>query len=123
MLVQDLAAWAPLAALREAVAPGLGDQWADVPGFTLLFGAIFLAAIPFWYCLVGLEWKKATMLASCAMSSVHGLLSALGAYEQMLQWRTLEVDQPNTREQVNGSARARSRAGCDQAWQAAATVC
>lgn len=29
--------------------------------------------------VVGVNWKKAAILSSCSMSSVHGLLSALGA--------------------------------------------
>lgn len=135
MWVQQLAE--ALEAVSVAAAPLVGPAWREVPAFTLVFGAIFFAALPFWvrsqlvvaggFCaahpclqllllcsfprrtvcalcmqlhspaacsssppplprlpftqryVVGVNWKKAAILSSCSMSSVHGLLSALGA--------------------------------------------
>lgn len=82
-----------------AVEPLVGPAWREVPAFTLFFGAIFLASLPLWRYVVGLDSKKATVLASCCMSSVHGLLSALGGYEQLMQWQGFKLDLPNTHPQ------------------------
>ena len=77
MLVQQVGV--ALEALSAAAEPFVGAGWREVPTFTLFFGAIFLAALPFWRYAVGVgSWNKAAVLASCSMSSVHGLLSALG---------------------------------------------
>src|SRR5690242_3739203 len=56
----------------------VGTAGREVFGFVLFYGAIFLAALPIWRFAVGVEGKKAAVLASCCMSSVHGILSALG---------------------------------------------
>lgn len=82
--------------VSAAASPLVGPAWREVPAFTLVFGAIFFAALPFWRYVVGVNWKKAAILSSCSMSSVHGLLSALGGYEQLLAWRTFKPDAPNT---------------------------
>lgn len=77
----------------------MGAGWREVPAFTLLFGAIFLASLPFWRYVVGLDRTKSAVLASCCMSSVHSLLSALGGYEQLKQWEGFQLDMPNTQPQ------------------------
>ena len=46
MWVQQLGeALEPVSAAAE---PLVGPAWREVPAFTLFFGAIFLAALPFW---------------------------------------------------------------------------
>lgn len=88
-----------------AVEPLVGPAWREVPAFTLFFGAIFLASLPLWRYVVGLDSKKATVLASCCMSSVHGLLSALG-------------EQAGGRVRAAGAAAGHTRAACKECRQA-----
>ncbi len=76
MLVEQL--HEALDGFSAAVEPLVGPAWREVPAFTLFFGAIFLVALALWRYAAGLERSKAAVLASCCMSSVHGLLSALG---------------------------------------------
>lgn len=78
MLVQQL--HEALDGISAAAEPLVGAAWREVPAFTLLFGAIFLASLPFWRYVVGLDRAKSAVLASCCMSSVHSLLSALGGW-------------------------------------------
>ncbi|KAI7844051.1 hypothetical protein COHA_002391 [Chlorella ohadii] len=75
MWVQQLGA--ALEPVSAAAAPLVGPAWREVPAYTLVFAAIFFAALPFWHYVVGVNWKKAAILSSCSMSSVHGLLCAL----------------------------------------------
>ncbi|KAL4439711.1 hypothetical protein ABPG75_002712 [Micractinium tetrahymenae] len=97
MLVQQL--HEALDGFSAAAEPLVGPAWREVPAFTLFFGAIFLAALPFWRYVVGVDRVKSAVLASCCMSSVHGLLSALGGYEQLIQWQGFKLDLPNTHPQ------------------------
>ncbi|KAL4450547.1 hypothetical protein ABPG77_000903 [Micractinium sp. CCAP 211/92] len=97
MLVEQL--HEALDGFSAAVEPLVGPAWREVPAFTLFFGAIFLVALALWRYAAGLERSKAAVLASCCMSSVHGLLSALGGYEQLLQWPGFKLDMPNTHPQ------------------------
>lgn len=85
MLVEQL--HEALDGFSAAVEPLVGPAWREVPAFTLFFGAIFLVALALWRYAVGLERSKAAVLASCCMSSVHGLLSALGESLLDVGWR------------------------------------
>nr|AXF42660.1 carbonic anhydrase CAH1630 [Chlorella sp. ArM0029B] len=97
MLVHQL--HVALEALNAASEPFVGAAWREVPAFTLFFGAIFLASLPFWRYVVGVDTQKAAVLSSCCMSSVHGIVSSLGGYEQIMQWHGFHLDLPNTHPQ------------------------
>lgn len=49
-VIQELAQWAPLEAVREAViAQGVPPEWSDIPGLTLFFCALYFVSLPLWY--------------------------------------------------------------------------
>lgn len=54
------------------------------------------------YYVVGVDKKRAAILASCTISSTHGILSSLGGYQQLLAWQGFQLDLPNTLPQVGG---------------------
>ncbi|KAL4853196.1 TLC domain-containing protein [Chlorella vulgaris] len=97
MLVQDLSV--ALEAVSAAAEPWVGSAWREVPTFMLFFGLLFLVSFVLWYYVVGVDRRKAAVLASCVISTVHGSLVALGGYEQLLNWPSFQVDMRNTLQQ------------------------
>lgn len=77
MLVQQLSV--ALEAAHAAAEPFVGAAYREVPAFVALYGLVFFAALPFWRYIVGVDTRRAAILSSCCMSSLHGILSALGA--------------------------------------------
>ncbi|PSC68818.1 Carbonic anhydrase 2 [Micractinium conductrix] len=94
MLVQQLSV--ALEAAHAAAEPFVGAAYREVPAFVALYGLVFFAALPFWRYIVGVDTRRAAILSSCCMSSLHGILSALGGYQQLMQWHGFHLDLPNT---------------------------
>lgn len=88
-----------LAPVRDISAQVLPPGWQETPGFTLVFGALFLVSLAGWW-QVDIPRRKAALLASCSMSLLHGWLCSTGAYQQLLAWPRLELDLPNSAAQV-----------------------
>ncbi|EFN54468.1 hypothetical protein CHLNCDRAFT_58129 [Chlorella variabilis] len=102
MLVEQLAGALEALSAAAALSRAVGrHQLAGSPlaHFFFFFGAVFLLSLPFYYYVVGVDGRKAAVLASCSMYSVHGALSALGGYQQLLAWPSFQVDLPNTPQQ------------------------
>lgn len=94
-----------LSPVRDLSARYLPPGWQETPGFTLVFGALFLVSLAGWW-QVDIPRRKAALLASCSMSILHGWLCSTGAYQQLLAWPRLELDLPNSAAQVRRAAGA-----------------
>ncbi len=79
---------------------GLTDSWDETPAFVAFFGAVFFTALLFWSLVMRLPWLKAGLLSSCVISMVHGSVVSIYGVQLLWQWKSLDLDMPNTPQQV-----------------------
>lgn len=64
--------------------------------------------------------KRAALLASCTISTLHGLTASVACCELLRpHWRDLDVNAPNTREEVGRGGARREEGGPGGAAEAA----
>lgn len=75
MWVEQLGA--ALEPVSAAAAPLVGPAWREVPAYTLVFAAIFFAALPFW---VSPAKRLACDQVACAGCNLHALHTEAAEY-------------------------------------------
>lgn len=83
---------------------GLTDAWDETPAFVAFFTAFFLVSLAFWSLVARQPWKKAGLMASCIMSTIHGTVISVWGLRLLREWdwKAFNLDTPNTRQQVRG---------------------
>jgi hypothetical protein len=81
-------------------APFLPPEWQELPGFILFLSLVFLVSLLFWKHAFKLDDTKAALLASCTISTVHGIVCATIGYRELTRWTSLQVDDINTPHQI-----------------------
>lgn len=90
-----------LSPAAAAAAHYLGPAWAQLPGFLLLFGAVFVGAQLLLTRAARQPLKRAALLSSCAISTLHGLTACVAGYLVLRRWWPgHDVNAPNTPAEV-----------------------